>query len=191
MFRLMRNVHLALGVGFFFVALLFAFSSIVLIYRPWFPSSSERSHATAQLERGLDARAAALALMRSGMAEGELRNIRESEGKLRFLIWRPGTQADTVYAPETGEATLDTRRYNFYETLVQLHVNHGFFHDFMPANLWALLALGVSVGLLLLGASGIYLWYRHPKERRIGTALIALGFAVPAVALFATRLSGG
>ena len=27
MFRLMRNVHLALGVGFFFVALLFAFSS--------------------------------------------------------------------------------------------------------------------------------------------------------------------
>lgn len=38
MFRLWRNVHLSLGVAFFFVAALFAASSVVIIYRPWFPS---------------------------------------------------------------------------------------------------------------------------------------------------------
>ncbi|MDZ7639248.1 MAG: hypothetical protein U5J83_13520 [Bryobacterales bacterium] len=74
---------------------------------------------------------------------------------------------------------------------MQLHVNHGFWHEFLPANLWALLSLGVSVGLLLLGASGIYLWYKHPQERGIGNALLAFGFLVPVVALLITRLQGG
>ncbi len=190
MFRLMRNVHLALGVAFFFVALLFALSSVVIIYRPWFPSGTERTQTATQLQPGLEARAAALALMSSKEVQGELRNVRPAGEDLKFLIWRPGTQVDVVYTPKTGETKLDRRRYNFYETLVQLHVNHGFWHDFLPANLWALLSLGVSLGLLLLGASGIYLWYKHPQERRIGNILLVIGFAVPIVTLFVTRMLG-
>ncbi|MDZ7639247.1 MAG: hypothetical protein U5J83_13515 [Bryobacterales bacterium] len=102
MFRLMRNVHLALGVAFFFVALLFAASSIVIIYRPWFSSGPERSSAAAQLEPGLEARGAALALMRFQGLKGDLRDVKAEGGSVRFLIWRPGTQVNVAYTPEHG-----------------------------------------------------------------------------------------
>ncbi|MCC6264611.1 MAG: PepSY-associated TM helix domain-containing protein [Bryobacterales bacterium] len=190
MFRWMRNIHLALGVSFFLVALLFALSSTVLMYRSWFPKSVDRTNASVRLEPGLDGRAAALALMRMHGITGDLYDIRAEGSDLRFRIARPGTEAAVAYSPATGEAKLETRRYNFYEMLVQLHTNHGFWHDTATSNAWALLSLGVSIGLLLLGASGIYLWYKHPKERLIGNILLAIGFAVPAVALLITRLQG-
>ncbi len=190
MFRLMRNVHLALGVAFFFVALLFAASSIVIIYRPWFPGGPEKANETLQLQAGSDARQAALELMRGHGVKGDLRNVSTSPEGLQFMIWRPGTHVQVVYRADTGAATLETRRFNVYETLVQLHVNHGFWHEFLPANLWALLSLGVSIGLILLGASGIYLWYKHPQERTIGNVLLVIGFVVPVVALLITRLQG-
>lgn len=190
MFRLMRNVHLALGVAFFFVALLFAASSIVLIYRPWFPGGPEKANVMLQLQRGADARQAALELMRGHGLKGDLRNVSGTPETMQFMIWRPGTHVHVVYHPKTGVARLETRRFNLYETLVQLHVNHGFWHDFLPANVWALLSLGVSIGMILLGATGIYLWWRHPQERVIGSALLALGFVVPLVALVVTRFQG-
>jgi hypothetical protein len=190
MFRLLRNVHLALGVAFFFVALLFAVSSIVIIYRPWFPGGPEKTSETLQLQAGADARQAALELMRGHRLKGDLRNVSRSPEGMQFMIWRPGTHIQVVYHPDTGVATLETRRFNVYETLVQLHVNHGFWHDFMPANVWALLSLGVSIGLILLGVTGIYLWYRHPQERIIGSVLLAIGLVVPMVALVITRFQG-
>lgn len=190
MFRWMRNTHLALGIGFFFVALLFAVSSVVIIYRPWFPGGPERSGQSLQLAPGMEARAVALELMRSHGAKGDLREVKEADGEVRFSIWRPGTHLEVRYQRDSGQATLAERRYNVYETLVQLHVNHGFWHDFLPANLWSLLSLGLSVGLLLLGVSGIYLWYKHPQERTIGNILLALGFAIPLIALAVVRWQG-
>ena len=190
MFRLMRNVHLALGVAFFLVALLFAVSSLVFIYRPWFPSGQERSSVDLQLQSGADARTVGYELMRSHGLRGELRNVRSQDGQILFMIWRPGTQVDVSYSPASGNTKVATRRFNVYETLVQLHTNHGFWHDFFPANLWALLSLLVSIGLLVLGASGIYLWYKHPQERKVGTVLLALGFIVPVVALVISRMQG-
>jgi hypothetical protein len=186
----MRNTHLALGVAFFFVAMLFALSSVVIIYRPWFPGGPERTNRTVTLAPGLEGRAAALELMRTHGSKGDLRDVRTAEGEIRFSIWRPGTHVNVQYSPASGVATLDQRRFNVYETLVQLHVNHGFWHDFLPANVWSLLSLAVSVGLLLLGASGIYLWYKHPQERTLGNILLALGFAIPLAALVLTRLQG-
>ena len=41
MFRLMRNLHLIFGLVFFVFALVFAVSSLVIIYRPWLPQSRE------------------------------------------------------------------------------------------------------------------------------------------------------
>ena len=189
MFRLMRNTHLALGLAFFMVAVLFAFSSVVIIYRPWFPGGPQETNETVSLNTaaGSSPRAVALELMRRHGYQGDLRNIKTNGDTSTFSIWRPGTHVQVEYSPMNGDAKIRTRRYNFYETLVQLHVNHGFWHDFFPSNLWALLSLTVSIALILLGATGIYLWYRHPQERTIGVLLIAVGFLVPFSALVLSR----
>ncbi len=190
MFRLMRNTHLALGLAFFLMAVLFAFSSVIFIYRPWFPGDRQETAETVVLDRGATPRAAALMLMRKHGLRGDLLNIKSGDGPSTFTIRRPGTHVNVEYTPATGEARLLTRRYNFYETIVQLHVNHGFWHDFLPSNLWAFLSLAVSIGLILLGATGIYLWYMLPRERTIGFILVAFGFLVPGAALVISRVSG-
>lgn len=187
MFRLWRNVHLSLGVAFFFVAALFAASSVVIIYRPWFPGGPVKTDRAVSLAAGITAREAALALMRDHGLAGDMRQVREAEDGIRFVIWRPGEQVNVHYVPASGQAQLEGRRYNLYETLVQLHVNHGFWHTFMPANLWALLSVAFSLGLILLGASGIYLWYKHPRERRVGTVLLVIGFGLPVLTLLLMR----
>lgn len=133
------------------------------------------------------AREAALTLMRDHGLAGDMRQVREAEDGIRFVISRPGEEVRVHYMPTSGQAQLEGRRYNVYETLLQLHVNHGLWHTFLPANLWALLSVAFSVGLLLLGASGIYLWYKHPRERRVGTVLLVIGFGLPLVTLVLMR----
>ena len=75
------------------------------------------------------------------------------------------------------------------ETLVQLHVNHGFWHEFWPSNLWAATSLLASLGLFALGATGIYLWFAHHKERLIGGALLAVGLLYGLATLWLTRVA--
>ncbi|MBK9168979.1 MAG: hypothetical protein IPM24_16120 [Bryobacterales bacterium] len=188
MFQLMRNTHLALGLAFFLVAAMFAFSSVVIIYRPWFPGGPRETNTAVTIEPALEPRAAARALMRQHGVRGDLMNVKAGAELSTFGIHRPGTHVNVRYSPSTGHAELRTRRFSFYETMVQLHVTHGFWHDFFSSTIWALLSLTGSIALLVLGATGIYLWYRHPAERTVGSVLIALGLVVPVAALVLSRV---
>jgi hypothetical protein len=96
--------------------------------------------------------------------------------------------AEVSYTPSTGVAKVKTRRHGALETLVQLHTNHGLWHEYVPSNLWAALSLFASIGLLLLGATGIYLWFMHHNERIVGGILLAFGLIYGLVTLTLTRL---
>ncbi|MGH9341021.1 MAG: hypothetical protein ACRD1R_15835 [Acidobacteriota bacterium] len=189
MFRLFRNLHLALGLTFFLMALLFALSSLVIIYRPFLPETHQDDQRVVKIEgsRAATPRALALELMSNHGLSGELRQIEETPESIRFNIVRPGTRATITYDLASRQATIETRGFSFLETLVQLHVNHGFWHEFLPSNLWALLSLLVSAGLLLLGASGLYLWFRQRQERLIGGVLVAAGLIYALTALVLSR----
>lgn len=177
MYRLMRNTHLAIGLAFLLMALLFALSSLVFIYRPFLPQSRHDATQLVRLEhaQAASARALALELMSRYGLRGDLRQIEETSASVRLRIVRPGTEATVVYDRTSGQARIQTRRYGLLETLVQLHVNHGFHHSYMPANFWALLSLLASIGLLLLGATGLYLWFAQQQERLVGGILASLG----------------
>jgi hypothetical protein len=96
--------------------------------------------------------------------------------------------ADVQYSPASGEATIKVRRQGILETLVQLHTNHGLWHEYLPSNIWAAISLLASIGLLLLGASGIWLWFAHHSERLIGGILLGSGLVFGFVTLVLTRL---
>lgn len=191
MFRLMRNLHLIFGLLFFVFALVFAVSSLVIIYRPWLPTGREDTERTVKVagENAGTPRALALEIMRNHDLAGDLRQIEQTEDGMSFLIVRPGTRSEVEYSQATQEARIQTRRQNFLETLVQLHVNHGFYHDFLPANAWALLSLLGSIGLFLLGATGIYLWYCHHEERVIGSVLLVVGLVYGVTTLVLSRMA--
>jgi hypothetical protein len=189
MFRLMRNIHLILGLVFIVYALVFAASSLVIIYRPWLPETREDTERSVRVapEQAATPRALALELMRNHGLKGDLREIKQDDEGVKFQIVRPGTNAEVAYSPSSGEANIRTRRQGFLEMTVQLHTNHGFWHDFLPSNAWALLSLLGSIGLFLLGASGIYLWFCHHEERWIGSVLLAVGLIYSLTTLVLSR----
>src|SRR5262245_20868723 len=191
MFQLMRNVHLILGLLFFSYATLFAASSLVIIYRPWLKVTRSDQEQTVQVAvgRAQTPRDLAFELMRNQQLRGDLRDIKQGDATIRFSIARPGTRSEVTYTASTGEARIKTRREGFLETLVQLHTNHGFWHDFVPANAWSLLSLLGSIGLFVLGATGIYLWFCHHEERVIGVVILVLGFAYSLTTLVLSRLA--
>lgn len=187
--RLMRNVHLALGLLFVVMALVFAVSSLVIIYRPWLGPAAQPSEVTIPLSAAAAAspRAAALELMTDHGFRGDLRRIQERNGTVTFSIVRPGEAAAVTYAPASGAAVVKVTRQGALETMVQLHTNHGFWHDYLPSNLWAALAFLGSVGLLLLGVTGIYLWFVRYRSW-VGGVLLGSGVIFGCVTLLLTRL---
>jgi hypothetical protein len=189
MFRLMRNTHLGLGLVFVLMALIFAVSSLVIIYRPWLESSPRVSDLTVQIssEAAASARAAAHELMAEHGFRGDLLQIQENGDAVRFRIVRPGEVAEVKYARSSGEARIKVRRHGALETLVHLHTNHGLWHEYVPSNVWAAISLFTSAGLLLLGMTGIYLWFAHHSERLIGGILLGIGLSYGLITLVLTR----
>src|SRR6187431_1862327 len=106
MFRLMRNIHLGLGLIFVLMAMIFAVSSLVIIYRPWLGSPPSVSDATIRIspESLTNARAAAHELMVNHGMKGDLRQIQEAGDAVSFRIVRPGEVVDVKYTRPTGEA---------------------------------------------------------------------------------------
>jgi len=190
MFRLMRNTHLILGLVFFFFAFIFAVSSLRIIYRPWLPNDREDQKQTIQIDpaNAASPRALAVDLMRHHGLIGELRDIKESDGLMKFLIMRPGTYARVEYVPGSSEVTINTQRWGWQETFVQLHTNHGFHHEYLPSSAWALLSLLGSIALLLMGATGIYLWFCLHEERVIGSILLVVGLVYGLTSLIWARM---
>ena len=190
MFRLMRNIHLGLGLIFVLMAMVFAVSSLVIIYRPWLETGPAISESTVQisLEAAATPRAAARELMAEHGLKGDLMQIKEDGDAVSFRIVRPGDVVEVEYARPSGEAKLKTTRQGVLGTLVRLHTNHGLWHEYAPSNAWAAISLFTSLGLLLLGASGIYLWFAHHNERVIGGILLGSGLVFAAVTLVLTRL---
>jgi hypothetical protein len=191
MFRLMRNVHLILGIAFFFYAMLFALSSLTIIYRPWLKPMRESQERTVQVtpESSRTPRALAFELMQNHGLKGELRDTKQEAKEIRFSVVRPGTESTVIYSRSGGEVKIQTHRAGFLETLVSLHTNHGFWHDFVPSNAWSLLSLLGSVGLFFLGATGIYLWFCHDNERLVGAVILALGLIYSLMTLVLSRLA--
>ena len=52
------------------------------------------------------------------------------------------------------------------------------------------MALRWPTALLLLGLSGIYLWFVHNEERRIGTVLLGFSLIFGLVCLIMVRMQG-
>ena len=190
MYRLMRNIHLGLGLAFIAMAVMFALSSLFVIYRDRLPDQvtvTERTIAVAA-DEAQTPRALALALMRNHGMKGDVLDIAETGDGYRFRITRPGTEHAVSYSRPSGRATITDRTWQVGQTLLQLHTTHAFWHEFAPAQIWAALSLLSSIGLLLLGASGIYLWWSTHTKHLIGGLLLAFSVAYGFLTLLLTRL---
>jgi hypothetical protein len=85
----------------------------------------------------------------------------------------------------TGDATVRENRAGFMGMLNRLHHVGGVKHGFWLTNLWGAFTGMVSLALFGIGLTGIYLWFKMHRERKIGAVLLAasLGYSVTLMVL--------
>ena len=184
MYRYLRNTHLFLGLFCCFFLLMYGWSSVQMSHNKWFdmkPRVTEREIPV----RGGNPREAAAELMGQGM-RGELMAVAMKGEAASFRIVRPGTVYEVVWA--NGTAKVRTNESNFMGMLNRIHHVGGVWHEFTLTNIWGFFVGLVSVSLLVLGATGIYMWFKLHQERVIGTVLlvIGLGYGLTLIVLIRT-----
>ncbi len=162
MYQKLRSIHLATALFFLPVLVAYAVSAVDFAHRKKLPHPHWMSVESLKLAPGItDARVLAR------QWRGELADIENSPGTLKFRVMTSlGRSRDITYSIATGETRVETSTIGLFTTLAFIHIAQG---------VWAYVAILFSLGLLTLGATGIYLWFKNRNERRIGAVLLLAG----------------
>jgi hypothetical protein len=178
MYQKLRKVHLVTALFCLAFLLMYGVSAVQMAHRRWWPVRERVTEWSVQLPAGItDARVAAHALT----IRGELTSIRTSPGAIRFRLVRPGTVNRVEYSAGTGEAKVRATDAGFPGMLNRLHQVQGMWHEYPLLNVWSAVLGMVSLGLLVLGGTGLYLWFQNHAERWIGAVLLGVGGGLAAV----------
>jgi hypothetical protein len=200
-----RRLHYYLGLYFIFFIWLFSISGLVLNHGRW-PFADfwpDREETTRSLPIAVPAAAGDLAaardLMRQLGLEGEVNGTkRSSEGDaFGFQVTRPGSTIQVDADLVTGRAEVKEIRVNAWGVLSALHHFTGVSmtdperqRDWWLTVVWSVAMDALALGLLVLVATGLYLWYRLEKKRALGLVALTAGLACCAFFLFGLSLIG-
>jgi len=189
MYRTLRNTHLFLGLFCCLYLLMYGVSSIQMAHSQWFSARPAVTIIHAALPpQTTDARRVARSLMdRYGM-RGEVAQVRAASAQLSFNIVRPGTVYQIDYSPGSGDTRIRENHAGFIGMLNRIHHAKGFWHDYWVLNAWGAFVAVVSAALIVIAATGIYLWFKLHQERVIGAILLAvsLGYSLTLMILART-----
>jgi hypothetical protein len=189
MYKWLRNTHLLIGVFSFLFLLMYGASSVQMAHNTWFNMKPTLTQSQAALAQGLDnPRDIARQLMDQGQVKGELQQILNKGQDFSFRVVRPGTVHEVDYSAQTGTAKIRTSVANLMGMLNRIHHVGGLWHEYTLTNIWAVFVGIISVLLVLLSLTGIYLWFRIHTERVIGFILLALslGYSLTLIVLIRT-----
>ena len=193
MYRLMRNIHLILGLVFALALGVYLLSSVRLAHRPWFSSRPTVTEAVLPVDpaRAGTPRALGQHLIARHGLRGEIARIQMSDdGSFQFVIRRLGTNYQIQYMTGSTEAQVRENRLAFIGMLMGMHFSYGFWHEDAMNNVWGAVLLLTSIALFAIGASGIYLWFKTYEERRLGAVLLAGGLGFAITLLVIVRIQG-
>jgi hypothetical protein len=176
MHRILRTIHLLTALFSMPFLLAYAIGAVEFAHSKWLPRSVHSTEETHKLTSGVtDARILAR------QWRGELESVENSPGILKFRITSSlGRSFNVNYTIATGDTTVKATANNFLNTLAFIHVSHG---------IWASTAALVSLALLTLGVTGLYLWFRNHSSRRIGVVALLVGVTT-ALGLILSMRSG-
>lgn len=176
MYKTIRNIHLLLASLVLPFLVMYGLSAVQMSHNGWFnmkPSVIERDVTLPAAER--DARAIGRELMdRDQSVKGEITNVQTTKAGVSLRIVVPGTVHEMKYDAATGTTHVRTSVAGVMGMLNRLHHWAGFYHEPTSMKLWAVAVAIVSAALLLVGATGVYMWFTRRPERRIGLVLLTI-----------------
>ena len=157
----------------------------------WFPMKPDVSESLLSMPAGSDdGRVLARSLIDAYRMRGEIAELRAVPSGFVFRIARPGINYEVEYRRATGEAKIKTSRASFFGVLNRLHHVTGFWHEFWVIRLWTLFVIATSCALIVIGATGIWMWYQRRTERRPGAVLLAINIGFSVTLLWLIRSAG-
>ena len=188
MYPTLRNIHLILALLSLPLVLLYAVSSIQMTHAKWFPWKPQISETQVTLASGgADARALARELMDRHGVRGELQQVFTTPASLKFSLVRPGTVYQVEYDNATGIAKIRTFTAGFTGMLNRLHHAAGFWHGYLLSNVWSGFVVWASVAIILLGISGVWVWFARHQDRVVGAILLGANLVMSVTILYLIR----
>jgi hypothetical protein len=180
-YRTLRNLHLFLGLFFILFLLMYGASSVQMAHPTWFDSKPTVTEARLPFpaEEAYNARAIAATLIEQQAVRGELKNVAETEDGYTFRVVRPGTVHEVEYVRGEDSVLVRTSVAGFMGMLNRIHHIGGVHHEYPLLNVWGVLVFLTSLGLILLGLSGAYMWFKSHRTRRTAGVLL-LGVSLTA-----------
>jgi hypothetical protein len=88
------------------------------------------------------------------------------------------------YFHETKRLTVQEKRFRLDHILTGMHAKGGFAQDGWLHDAWAVIVDLVSLAFLAWIASGIYMWWKLPRQRVWGWVALGCGFGAFILLLF-------
>jgi len=189
-YRILRDLHLYLGLFVSPFVLLFAVSVFFLNHGKVMASggrplptcealSIPADISDAQGRDAVDRVRQVLDQCRVRGEVGSIRNEREAQ-RLTVVVWKPGSETTVVMDVARRSATLSRRATTVWETISYLHKSPGphlvaIRGNWLWTRVWRWFADGTIYLLLFISATGVYLWLAIRAERRAGIVLLAIG----------------
>ena len=179
MYLTLRNTHLFLGLATFLFLVMYGLSSVQMAHSTWFHTTPRvtEMHLAIPREAAGDPQAVAEELRRDGL-RGELQDVRRTDAGYRMNVVRPGTVYQIEIQSVSGQAKIRVNTSGFMGMLNRIHHVAGTWHGYWLTNIWGVFVGLVSVVLIVIGATGIYLWFMIHSERVIGAILLAINLGV-------------
>ena len=181
MYRFIRNTHLMLGMAAVLFVLLYAISAAQMAHR------IRLTPQTTEMDLALPAGLAARPLVQALGYAGEIGNTQMTPKGFRVTVNRPGTAYAITYDRTTGQAHVRRDTRSFLGMLNRLHHQNGLHHEDGKLNAWGWALALVSIALLALGGTGVYMWFKLHTERAIGSVLLGVNLIVSLGLLVALR----
>jgi hypothetical protein len=184
LYRVLRDLHLYLGLFLSPLILVFAASACALgiegLSAANAPETSKRG--ILKLPAIRDSVALAKAVRRELELPGELGFVQNQieEGRISFPLDRPGEKTQVKVDLRSGAYEWTRRATGLVDALIYLHKKPGPHNialrgNWVPMERWDWLADATVYFLLFVSATGIYLWTVLRRERKLGLVLFGAG----------------
>jgi len=190
MYRLLRNVHLALGLFSAVFLLGYAVSAALMAYPLYSPPWKETQRQI-EVPAGVDTAPRALArwLMDEHGLRGDLTKVSATDAAISLTIARTGTNHRVQYHVQARTARITSGVASPLGMLNRIHHVGGVWHEYWAIDAWGWFLFAVSICLLLLATTGVAMWFSRHRERRMGTVLLGAGLAWGVTLLVLVRYS--
>ena len=171
--------------------LLYGVSAVQMAHSHWFPMKPAVTEIEMPLRPGYtDGRQLAQEVMASRGLRGEVASVRKTPSGFEVRITVPGTVHEIRYDGGSGQARLRSSVAGFMGMLNRLHHAAGLRHEYIPLQLWGILGALVSLAILGLGATGIWMWWLRKQERKWGLILLIANLVYAITLLVMMRVAG-